>query len=44
MLVGGYLAYQLVQIAVAGTRRSAVFRAEWLWHTEQRLTWTRSWH
>ena len=37
VLVGGYLAYQLVQIAVAGTRRSAVFRAEWLWHAEQRL-------
>ena len=36
-VVGAYLAYQLVQMAVAGTRRSAVFRAEWLWHAEQRL-------
>ena len=33
----GHPAYQLVQIAVAGTRRSAAFRAEWLWHTEQGL-------
>jgi hypothetical protein len=31
----GYLLYQVVQIAVAGSKRSAVSRAEWLWGVER---------
>lgn len=37
MLASGYALYQFVQIVVAGSRRSAVDRATWLWATEQRL-------
>jgi hypothetical protein len=35
--LGGYVAYQLVQILVTGSARSAVDRATWLWSAEQRL-------
>jgi PAP2 superfamily len=38
-LVGaaGYAAYQLIQILVSGSARSAVGRAEWLWSAEEHL-------
>ncbi|NMM32930.1 MAG: phosphatase PAP2 family protein [Phycicoccus sp.] len=37
ILAAGYSLYQVVQILVVGSRRSAVDRATWLWLTEQYL-------
>ncbi|NMM35065.1 MAG: hypothetical protein HHJ13_13915, partial [Phycicoccus sp.] len=37
ILAAGYSLYQVVQILVVGSRRSAVDRATWLWSIEQYL-------
>ena len=37
VLAAGYALYQIVQILVVGSRRSAVERATWLWSIEQTL-------
>lgn len=37
VLAAGYILYQIVQILVVGSRRSALDRATWLWSIEQHL-------
>ena len=37
VLAAGYTLYQIVQILVVGSRRSAVDRATWVWSIEQHL-------